>query len=62
MQSTMDRQLAYSYKSLSFNIVTLQTLLDFEYEPLSLDIRQQLEVLNDEMAGVLKKREQAAHA
>ncbi|KAF3200890.1 hypothetical protein TWF106_003111 [Orbilia oligospora] len=62
MQSTMDRQLAYSYKSLSFNIVTLQTLLNFEYEPLSLDIRQQLEVLNDEMAGVLKKREQAAHA
>ncbi|KAK6521372.1 hypothetical protein TWF506_001593 [Arthrobotrys conoides] len=62
MQSTMDRQLAYSYKSLSFNIVTLQALLDFEYEPLNLDIRQQLEVLNDEMAGVLKKREQAAQA
>lgn len=62
MQSTMDRQLAYSYKSLAFNIVTLQGLLDFEYEPLNLDIRQQLEVLNDEMAGVLKKREQAARA
>ncbi|KAK6534523.1 hypothetical protein TWF281_005837 [Arthrobotrys megalospora] len=62
MQSTMDRQLAYSYKSLTFNIVTMQALLEFEYEPMNLDIRQQLEVLNDEMAGVLKKREQAAQA
>ena len=58
----MDRQLAYSYKSLTFNIMTMQALLDFEYEPLNLDIGQQLEALSDEMAGVLKKREQASQS
>ncbi|EPS36871.1 hypothetical protein H072_9537 [Dactylellina haptotyla CBS 200.50] len=58
LQSTMDRQLAYSYKSLTFNIVTLHNLLDTHYEPMVLDIKQQLELLNEEMTGILRKREQ----
>ncbi|KAK6528922.1 hypothetical protein TWF694_004151 [Orbilia ellipsospora] len=62
LQSTMDRQLAYSYKSLTFNIVTLHNLLDTHYEPMVLDIKPQLEFLNEEMTGILRKREQAAQS
>ncbi|KAF3924647.1 hypothetical protein AA313_de0203900 [Arthrobotrys entomopaga] len=62
LQSTMDRQLAYNYKSLTFNIVTLHNLLDTHYEPMVLDIRPQLEFLNEEMTGILRRREQSAQS
>ncbi|KAF3919446.1 hypothetical protein ABW21_db0209559 [Orbilia brochopaga] len=62
LQSTLDRQLAYSYKSLTFNIITLHNLLDFQYEPVNVEIVEQLEVLNEEMTNVLLKREQTAQA
>ncbi|KAK6340853.1 hypothetical protein TWF696_009171 [Orbilia brochopaga] len=62
LQSSLDRQLAYSYKSLTFNIITLHNLLDFQYEPVNVGIGEQLEVLNEEMTNVLRKREQTVQA
>ncbi|EWC46213.1 hypothetical protein DRE_04591 [Drechslerella stenobrocha 248] len=61
-QSTLDRQLAYSYKSLAFNIATLHNMLDFQYGSLDARLREHLEALNEEMTGVMRKREQAAQA
>ncbi|KAJ6262338.1 hypothetical protein Dda_3145 [Drechslerella dactyloides] len=62
LQSTLDRQVAYSYKSLTFNIITLHNLLEFQYEPVDVNIGEQLEILNEEMTGMLRKREQTAQA
>ncbi|KAF3937965.1 hypothetical protein ABW19_dt0203582 [Dactylella cylindrospora] len=56
-QSSMDKSVGL--KSLTYNIATMHELLSLEYELLKLDVKQQLEVVNEEMTGVLQKREQA---